>query len=146
MADTILIFVGGEIENTDAVCNYLDHEMKSSPMVDRLAKYKQMLWSHRCVLFKDFKYMTRSARAPSWQWEDRTVHGVDIRYEHVSIQMLGLLIPNGSQITKLTLTRTCVRIPGGCHERSSPSRSRSPPRLRHLQHVSRWFCQCCRSP
>ncbi len=75
---------GCEEEQIDAMMFYLNDKLgKETDSAEKLNRHKKMLWSHRDVLLRDYKYQIRSLRNPKWIWEHRSAFGPTIKYRSV---------------------------------------------------------------
>ncbi len=73
------------MEAINAMLFYLNERLGRETSGDEKARrHTQMLWRHRDVLLKDYKYQIRTNNKPYWTWERRTVRGAEIKYRPVS--------------------------------------------------------------
>ena len=64
---------------------YLNEKLgRETGFQEKRRRHSQMLWSHRDILLKDYKFMIRTNRQPTWMWERQHVFGANIKFRAVS--------------------------------------------------------------
>ncbi len=65
---------------------YLNEKLgRETDFEEKGRRHDQLLWTHRDVLFKEFKYQVRTLMSPNWSWEPREVRGPAIKYRSVRL-------------------------------------------------------------
>ncbi len=79
------MLTGTEDEKIDGIKYYLNQKLGTDTgFMEKRRRHTQMLWSHRDILLKDYKYQVRSNANPEWMWQRQHVLGDNIKHRSVS--------------------------------------------------------------